>query len=78
MNYIKRTMEGIENSPTEYKFYLDGAIFAVVKLFKTYRCIHIQHYIDETYLLDGVCYHPNHFEDLVKLLGENENGIQTR
>ena len=66
MNSIKRTIDGIEKSPTEYKFHLD--IFAVVNVFKTYRFVHIRHYRDETYPLDGVCYHPNHFEDLVKLL----------
>ena len=56
----------MEKSPTEYKFHLDGDIFAVVKVFKTYRFVYIRHYSDETYPLDGVCYYSNHFEDLVK------------
>ena len=54
MNSIKRTIEGTEKSPTEYKFNLDGDIFAVVNVFKTYRFVHIRHYRDETNLLDGV------------------------
>ena len=68
MNSIKCTMEGIEKSPTEYKFSLDGDIFDVVYIFKTFRFVHLRHYRDETYPLDDVCYHPNNFEDLVKLL----------
>ena len=76
MNYIKRTIDGVEKAPTEYKFHLDGDIFAVVNVFKTYRFVHIRHYRDETYPLDGVCYYSNHFEDLVKLLEKNEKGIQ--
>ena len=74
MNSIKRTIDGVEKTPTEYKFHLDGDIFAVV--FKTYRFVYIRHYRDETYPLDGVCYYSNHFEDLEKLLGKNEKGIQ--
>ena len=65
---IKRTIDGVEKTPTEYKFHLDGDIFAVVNVFKTYRFVHIRHYRDETYPLNGVCYYSNHFEDLVKLL----------
>ena len=34
MNSIKRTIEEIEKSATEYKFHLDGDIFAVVIVFK--------------------------------------------
>ena len=68
MNVIKRTIEVIEKSPTEYTFNLYGDIFAVVNVFQTYIFVHIRHNRDETYPLDGVCYHPNHFEDLVKLL----------
>ena len=41
-----------------------------VNVFKTYRFVHIRHSRDDTYPLDGVCYYSNHFEDLVKLLGE--------
>ena len=63
MNSIKRTIDGVERTPTEYKFHLDGNIFAVVNVFKTYRFIHIRHY-------------SNHFEDLVNLLEKNEKGIQ--
>ena len=37
MNSIKRTIDGVEKTPTEYKFHLDGDIFAVVNVFKTYR-----------------------------------------
>ena len=62
MNYIKLTIEGIEKSPTEYKFHLDGNIFAVVNVFKTYRCVNIRHYREEIYQLDGVCYHPSRDE----------------
>ena len=76
MNSIKRTIDEVENTPTEYKFHLDGDIFAVVNVFKTYRFVHIRHYRDETYPLDGVCYYSNHFEDLVKLLEKNDKGIQ--
>ena len=68
MNSIKRTIDGVEETPAEYKFHLDGDIFAVVNVFKTYRFVHIRYYRDETYPLDGVCYYSNHFEDLVKLL----------
>ena len=68
MNYIKRTIEGIEKIPTEFKFNSDGDIFSVVNVFKTYRIAHIRHYRDEAYPLDGVCYYSNHFEDIVKLL----------
>ena len=47
-------------------------------MYSKHRCVHILHYRDETYLLDDVYYHPNHFEDLVKLLRKkNEKGIQT-
>ena len=67
---IKRTIDGVEKTPTEYKFHLDGDIFAVVIAFKTYRFVHIRYYRDETYPLDGVCYYSNYFEDLVKLLGK--------
>ena len=67
MNYIKRTIEGIEKSPTEYKFHLDGVTFALVNVFKTYICVHVRHYRDETYPLYGVGYYSNHFDDLVKL-----------
>ena len=70
INYIKRTINGVEKTPTEYKFQLDGDIFAVVNIFKTSRFLHIPHYRDDTYALDGVCYYSNHFEDLVKLLGK--------
>ena len=76
MNSIKRTIDGVEKTPTEYKFHLDGDIFAVVNICKTYRCVHIRHYKDETYPLDEVCYYSNHFEDLVKIIGKNEEGIQ--
>ena len=55
MNSIKRTIDGLEKTPTEYKFHLDGDIFAVVNVFKTNRFVHIRHYRDETYPLDGVC-----------------------
>ena len=75
MNYIKRIIEGIEKGPTEYKFYLDGDIFAVVNIFKTYRFLHIRHYRDETHPVDGVCYYSNHFEDLVKLLEKREGNL---
>ena len=75
MNSIKRTFEGIEKSPTEYKFHLDCEIFSVVNVFKTYRFVHIRHYKDEIYLLDGVCYYSNHFEDLVNLLEQTEKEI---
>ena len=68
MNSIKRTIEGIEKSPTEYKFHIHGDIFDVVNVLKTYRFVHIRHYREETYPLDGVCYYSNHFEDRVKLL----------
>ena len=70
MNSIKRTIDGVEKTPMEYKFHLDGDIFAVVNVFKTYRFLHIRHYRDETDPLIRVCYYSNHFEDLVKLLGE--------
>ena len=50
MNSIKRTIDGVEKTPTEYKFHLDGDIFAFVKVFKTYR---FRHSRDETYPLDG-------------------------
>ena len=69
MNYIKRTIDGVEKTPTEYKFHFDGDSFAVVNVFKTDRFVHIRHYRDVTYPLYGVCYYSNHFEDLVKLLG---------
>ena len=72
MKSIKRSIEGIEKSPTEYKFHLDGDTFAVVNVFKTYRFVHIRHYRDETYPFDGVCYYSNHFEDLVKFLEKRE------
>ena len=52
MNSIKRTIDGVEKTPTEYKFYLDGDIFAVVNVFKIYRFVHIRHYTVETYRLD--------------------------
>ena len=65
MNYIKRTIDGIEKSSIEDKFHLDGDIFAVVNVF-----VHIQHYRYESYPLDGVCYYSNHFKDHEKLLGE--------
>ena len=77
MNYIKRTIERIKKNPTEYKFHLDGDIFVVVNVFKTYRFVHIRHYRDETYPLDGVCYYSNYFEDLVKVLGRKREGIQS-
>ena len=77
MNSIKRTIEGREKNPTEYKFHVDCDIFAVVNVFQTYRFVHIRYYRDEAYPLDDVCYHPNHFEDLVKLLEKNEKEIQT-
>ena len=70
MNYIKRTIERIEKSHTEYKFHLNGYIFAVVNVFKTYRFVHIRYYRDKTYPLDGICYYSNHFEDLVKIIGK--------
>ena len=54
INYIKRTINGIEKTPTEYTSHLNGDIFAVVNVFKTYRFVHIRHYRDETYPLDGV------------------------
>ena len=76
MNSIKRTIDGIEKTPTEYKFHLDGDIFAVVNVFKTYRFVHILHYRDETYPLNGVFHYSNHFVDLGKLLEKNEKGIQ--
>ena len=47
-----------------------------MNLFNTFRFVHIRHYRDETYPLDGVCYYSNHFEDLVKLLGQKDKGIQ--
>ena len=70
MNSIKGTIEGIKKSHTEYKFHLDCDIFTDVNVFKTFRFVHIRHYRDETYPLDGVCYHQNHFEVLVKLLAK--------
>ena len=76
MHSIKRTIDGVEKTPTEYKFHLDGDIFAVVNVFITYRFVHIRHYRGDTYPLDGVCYYSNHFKDLVKLFGKNEKGIQ--
>ena len=76
MNSIKRTIKRIEKSPTEYKFHLDSDIFSVLNVFKTYKCVHIRHYRDDTYPLDGTCYYSNHYEDIVKLLGKNEKGIQ--
>ena len=36
MNSIKRTIDGVEKTPTEYKVHLDGDIFAVVNVFKTF------------------------------------------
>ena len=68
INYIKHTIEGIEKNPREYEFHFDGDIFAVVDVFQTYRCVHIRHYRDDTYPMDGVYYHQNHYEDLAKLL----------
>ena len=35
--------DGIEKTPTEYAVHLDGDIFAVVNVFKTYRFVHIRH-----------------------------------
>ena len=64
MNDIKHTIGGIKKGPAEYKFHLDGDIFAVVNVFKTHRCVHIRHYRDDTYPMDGACYYSNHFEDL--------------
>ena len=46
MNFIKRTIDGLEKTPTEYKFNLDGDMFAVVNVFKTYWFIRIRHYRD--------------------------------
>ena len=66
INYIKRTIAGVEKSLTEYKCHLDRDIFAVVNVFKTYRFVHIRHYRDETYPFDGETYYSNHFEDLLK------------
>ena len=74
MNSIKCTIERIEKSHTEYKFHLDGDILAVANVFKTYRFVHIRHYRDESYSLDRVCCYSHHFEDLVKLLGEKQEG----
>ena len=74
MNSIKHTIEGIEKSATEYKFYFDGDIFAVVNVFKTDRFVHIRHYRDETYPLYDACYYSIYFEDLVKLLGGKREG----
>ena len=68
INSIKRAIDGVEKTPTEYKFHLDDDIFAVVNVFKTYRFVHIRHYRDETYPLDEVYHYSNHFEDFVKLL----------
>ena len=48
VNYFKITIDGVEKTHTEYKFRLDGVIFAVVNVFKTYRFVHIRHYRDET------------------------------
>ena len=64
MNFVKRTIEGIEKRTTESKFRLDGDIFDVVNVFKTYRFVHIRHYRDETYTLDGICYYSNHLKIL--------------
>ena len=72
MNSIMRAIDGVEMTPTESIFHFDGGIFAVVNVFKTYRFVHIRHYRDETYPLDGVCYYSNHFEDHVKLLAKHE------
>ena len=36
INSIKRTIDGVEKTPTEYKFRLDGDIFAFVNVFKSY------------------------------------------
>ena len=36
---------------------------------------HIQHFKDEIYPLDGVCYYSNHFEDLANLInGKKREG----
>ena len=72
MNSIKRTIEGIEKSPTEYKVHLDGDIVAVGNVFQTFRFLHIRHYRAQTYPLDGMCYHPNHLKDLVKSLRKKQ------
>ena len=37
---------------------------------QTFRCVLIPHYREKTYPLSDVCYHPDHFDALVKLLGE--------
>ena len=74
MNYIKRTIEELEKSPTEYEFNLDGDIFSVVNVFNTYRFAYIRHYRDETYPLYVIT--QSIFEDRVKLLGKNKKEIQ--
>ena len=67
MNSIKRTIDGVEKTPTEYKFHLDGDIFAIVNVFKTYRFVHIRHYRDETYPeMDNFRMPVNVFLDLSK------------
>ena len=43
MNSIKRTIKGIEKSSTEYKFHLDGDIFAVVKDLYTFDITETRH-----------------------------------
>ena len=54
MNYIKPTIECRGKAPAEYKFHLDGDIFAVVNVYQTFRIVHIQHYRDKTNPLSGV------------------------
>ena len=70
MNFIKRTIEGIEKKHTEYKFHFNGDISAVVNVFQHFRFVQIRHYREDTYLLSGMCFHPAHFDDRVKLLGK--------
>ena len=68
MHTMKRIIDGFEKNPTEYEFHLDGAIFAVVNIFKNIDLFIFD--IAEIYPFGGVCYQPDYFDDLVILLGK--------
>ena len=53
-------------------------IFAVVNVSQTYIFVHIQQYRVETYPLECVCYRPNHFEELIKLLEREMSRVHKR
>ena len=73
MNSIKRTIDGVEKTPTEYKFHLDGDIFAVVNVFKTYRFVHIRHYQRRDISIGwGMLL----LKPFCKIIGKNEKEIQ--